>query len=209
MPDADYRTVSEFVNGSLELGTVDIYEDELLTRQIVAGHAYKQVSDEINIANGGSTVWYTPATLLAPVLLEDEVSFFRGTRGRAVAYGAGDDIELRNYAPDRRPVETAAKLQLFNAAVNFGFIDIYVVESGESIEDALFPTSRLFPTGTVADTITLVAGEYDIYITEFDQEEILEGPIPIDVEIGDVLGGIVFDTVDPAILELILLPDNP
>jgi hypothetical protein len=208
MSDVNYPPTVEFVNGSLAINTVDIYEDALLTSQIVAGHAYKDMSAAFELAPGDNPVFYTPTTLLSPVLIDDVVSFFGGLRGRVVAYGPADDFKIRPYVPDRRPVETQAKLHLYNANINFGLINIYVVDTGTTIEGKA-ATRPAVPGGVALSVIGLPAGSFDIYITEFGSIEVLAGPIPIDVELGDVLGGMIFDTADPAILELNFLPNNP
>jgi hypothetical protein len=208
MPDANYSPTIEFVNGSMAIGTVDIYEDELLTSQIVAGQAYKGVSNELEFSIGDNTFRYTPTTLLSPVLIDDSVALFGAVRGRTVAFGPLDTADIRSYVPNRQSVETHAKLQLFNSAVSYEVLSIYVVDADATIEDES-ATRPLFISGTVAATIALSAGSFDIFITEFTEDLILAGPIRIDVDVGDVLGGIVLDTDDPAILELEFLPNNP
>ena len=208
MPDVNYPPTAEFVNGSLAIGTVDIYDDDLLTSQIVAGHAYKEVSAELEMPLDVNPVFYTPTTLLSPVLIDDVVPFIGGLRSRVVAYGPADALEIRSYVPDRRTVETQAKLHLFNAAINFGFLNVFVVDADETIDGKL-PTRALFQSGSAAPVIALAEGSFDIYFSRFDEEAILAGPIRIDVVYGDVLGGMVFDTVDPAVLEFNFLPNNP
>jgi hypothetical protein len=189
----------------LAIGTVDIYEDALLSSQIVAGHAYKDVSAELELSVGDNPVLYTPATLLSPVLIDDVVNFFGGLRGRVVAFGPSDALEIRTYVPDRRTIETQAKLHIFNAAINFEFLNIFVVDADTTIEDKI-PTRVAFPSGAVAPVIGLSEGSFDVYLTEFGEDAILAGPIRVDVEYGDVLGGMIFDTDDPNVLEFNFLP---
>jgi hypothetical protein len=208
MPDVNYPPTVEFVNGSLAIDTVDIYEDALLNSQIVAGHAYKDVSAELELAFGENPVLYTPATLLSPVLIDDVVEFFGGFRGRVVAYGPLNALEIRRYLPERRSIETQASLHLFNAAINFNFLNVYVVDADESIDGKL-PTRAVLPSGVAASVIGLTDGSFDIYVTAFNNTEILAGPIRIDVVLGDALGGMIFDTDDPAVLEINFLPSNP
>ena len=208
MPDTNYPSTIEFVNGSLAIDTVDIYEDALLTSQIVAGHAYKDISAEFELAAGDNPVLYTPTTLLSPVLIDDTVSFFGGLRGRAVAYGSADSFELKTYFPNRTSVESQAGLQLFNAATNFELINIYIVDTGTTIIDKVAARPAV-PSGIALPVIGLAAGSFDIYITQVGETDVLAGPIRIDVERGDILGGMIFDTVDPATLELNLFPSNP
>jgi hypothetical protein len=205
MPDINYPSTAEFVNGSLAIGTVDIYEDALLSSQIVGGHAYKDVSAELELSTEDNLVLYTPATLLSPVLIDDVVNFFGGLRGRVVAFGPSDALEIRTYVPDRRTIETQAKLHIFNAAINFEFLNIFVVDADTTIEDKI-PTRVAFPSGAVAPVIGLSEGSFDVYLTEFGEDAILAGPIRVDVEYGDVLGGMIFDTDDPNVLEFNFLP---
>jgi hypothetical protein len=54
--------------------------------------------------------------------------------------------------------------------------------------------------------IGLSEGSFDVYLTEFGEDAILAGPIRVDVEYGDVLGGMIFDTDDPNVLEFNFLP---
>ena len=208
MPDVNYPPTLDIVNGSLAIDTVDIYEDELLTSQIVADHAYQDVTDELEFSIGDNSFLYTPTTLLSPVLIDDVVALFSGIRGRFVAYGPLDALQILSYVPDRQSVETHAKLHLFNAAINYAFLNVYVVDADTTIEGE-FPARPLFQTGAAGEAIALDKGSYDIYFTSFDSLEILAGPTRIDVQLGDVLGGIVFDTVDPAVLEFNFLPNNP
>jgi hypothetical protein len=208
MPDINYPPTVEFVNGSLAIGTVDIYDDVLLNSLIVADHAYKDVSAEFELASGDSPALYTPTTLLSPVLIDSVVTYFWGWRGRAVAYGPLDALTIIPYVPNRRPLETQANLQLFNAAINFEFLNVYVVDADGTIEGQA-PIRTAIPSGNAAAVIGLTDGSFDIYVTEFRSTEILDGPIRIDVVVGDVLDGMIFDTIDPAVVELNFLPNNP
>ena len=208
MTDARYPATVEFVNGSITLGTVDIYEDELLTSRIVADHAFRDISAEVALESGVNTFYYIdPANPGAGVLLEGTLNFADGLRGRAVAFGETGARILNPYAPDRRSIETSAKLQLYNAAFNFEFIDIYIVPAGETIENsgaALAGVSR----GFAGTTIPLPEGSYDIYIADLGGSEAISAPVRIDVVRGDVLGGIIYDTVDPAVVDVVLIADS-
>jgi hypothetical protein len=210
MPDTNYPPTAEFVNGSLAMGTVDIYEDALLSSQIVTGHAYKDVSDELEVSPEAYPVLYTPTTLLSPVLIDDEITFFGGIRGRVVAYGESDDLQIRPYVPDRQSIESQAKLQLFNSATNFDFVNFFIEDADTPIEDILLLVPRaVIPSGVAGSIIRLAEGSFDIYLTNVGREIVLAGPIRIDVEYGDVFGGMIFETIDPDVLELDFLPNNP
>ena len=206
LTDMNFPATVEFIHGSLDLGTVDIYEDDLLTSRVVAGQAYKDVSAEINLPATQATYFYTPADSTGAVLLEGTLNFSSGLRGRAITFGEAAAVVLNVYAPDRRSVETHAKLQLYNAVFNFAFTDIYIVEADTTIEGR-FPILAGISRGIAAQTIPLQAGSYDIYVTESTVTDAASAPVRIDVARGDVVGGVIFDTVDPTVAELLLLPN--
>ncbi len=210
LADINYPSTTEFVNGSIALNTVDVYDDEMLTSQIVDDLAYTDVSAELNLAPGVNTFYVTPSDSLSPLLVEDTVNFFAGIRGRSVAYGAADAQILSNYVPDRRPVDTQAKLQLFNAAVSLSAVDLYIVTPGTAVEDSFTALNDL-GRGAVSPVIALIEGNFELYITEAGTTDIniLAGPIALDVAYGDVLGGVIFDSADPAVFTVGFLPNNP
>lgn len=208
MLDPGYAPTAEFVNASMDLGTSDIYDDELLTSQRVAALAFPDVSAEIDIAPGTNTFYFTPTVGTGDVTLESSVSALAGTRYRLVATGAAGALFTSVGVPDRRPVETHAKLPFYHAANNFNFLDLYAVQAGQTIDDA-FPIRAAISPGAAPATAALAAGSYDIYVTEFGQKVVLAGPYRIDVTVGDIVDTIIVDNVDPAVLDVLFLSGGP
>jgi len=208
MPDAGIPPTTEFVNASMDLGTTDIYDDELLTSQRVTNHAYLDQSAEIDIAADDNTFYYTPAGDTSAVLLEGSLPAFSGTRYRLVAVGTAGELGTTIVVPDRQPAETHAKLLIFNASNNYDFVDIYTVEPDTSVDDSL-PVRVAVPTRQAATTVQLASGSYDLYVTELQEKVVLAGPYRIDVDIGDIVDSIIVDTVDPAVLDVLFLSGGP
>lgn len=208
LADINYPATVEFINGSLDLGTVDIYDDESQTSLIVDDLPHKGVSAELNLPPGSSDVSFTPFDANNPVLVEATVNFFTGIRGRVVTVGAADTLRVVAYNPDRRGVDTHTKFQVFIAASNIEFINVYVIEA-DAVLDEQQPVLGGLTVGTTSATAQLRAGSYDIYLREFQGTEILAGPVRIDVAAGDVVNAIIYDDVDPAVLDFVILPDNP
>ena len=207
LPDPRFPPTIQFINGSMDLGTSDIYDDEMLTSQLVANHTYLDVSDELEIAAAANTFYYTPSGPPTTVTLEETLTAFNGSRYRIVAAGVADAFSGIQLLPDRRPVETRAKLLLLQVSNNFDFVDVYAVEAGTSIDEAN-PVSFGLPTGQLF-AAALAAGSYDIYITSFSEKVALAGPYRIDVVLGDVVDLIIVDTVDPAVLDALFLSGGP
>ncbi|MBU2675439.1 MAG: DUF4397 domain-containing protein [Gammaproteobacteria bacterium] len=208
LPDLRFAPTIEFVNASMDLGISDIYDDEALTSLRVADHAYGDVSAELDIAAATNTFYYTPAGDTTAVTLEGTLSAFGGTRYRLVAAGSAGDITANLFIPDRRPVDSHAKLVPLQTSNNFDFLDLYAVEADTGIEDAL-PARVGLGSGEAASTIALAAGSYDLYVTEFNDKVVLAGPYRIDVSVRDVIDMIVIDTVDPAVLDALFLSGGP
>jgi hypothetical protein len=207
LPDSRFPPTIQFINGSMDLGTSDIYDDEMLTSQLVANHTYLDVSDELEIAAAANTFYYTPSGAPTTVTLEETLTAFNSSRHRIVAAGVADAFSGIQLLPDRRPVETRAKLLLLQVSNNFDFVDVYAVEAGTSIDEAN-PVSFGLPTGQLF-AAALAAGSYDIYMTEFSEKVELAGPYRIDVVLGDVVDLIIVDTVDPAVLDALFLSGGP
>tara|TARA_R110002096_G_scaffold364311_2_gene557420 strand:+ start:29917 stop:31278 length:1362 start_codon:yes stop_codon:yes gene_type:complete len=208
IPDVNYPATAEFVNGSLELGTVDIYDDDMQTSLLVDDLPHMGISAELNLADGENQFTFTPSDSNNPVLIDDTLSVFSGVRTRVVGLGLTDSLRISTYVPDRRPVDTQAKLQVFSAANTFGFLQMFVLEADAVLDDQL-PVLASLVAGSAPQTLALRAGSYDIYVREFDSTEILAGPIRLDVELGDVIGTILYDTVDPAVVEVQMLQNTP
>ncbi len=205
--DARFAPSVEFVNASLDLGAVDVYSDEALTSPIVAGLDYGEASAEVTIESGDNVFSFTPAGDPGVIALEASLPALGSSRYRIVAAGvAGSQVGFP-VIPDRRSLQTQAKLSTLNASNNFDALAIYALAPDESLEDAVpvQAAARLDPQAAAG----LEAGSYELYVTEFGQDTILAGPYAVDVSIGDVVDMIVLDTVDPAVLDVLFLSGGP
>lgn len=208
LPDPNFPPTIQFINASQDLGTVDIYSDEALTSRLVADHAYRDVTDDVNIIGGTTDLFYTPAGDTAAILAQSTFSASGGVRYRVIATGAADTLNAVVSFPDRAPELTRAKLLPFHASNNFDVLDIYTVPAGESIDDNN-PSRPFLAPNEVAGAVGLIAGSYDIYVTEFQAKVALAGPFRVDVAIGNVVDMIIVDTDDPAVLDVLFLSDGP
>ena len=86
-----------------------------------------------------------------------------------------------------------------------GTVDLYVVDAGTSVEDAL-PRQIGINYALQTPAISLTAGSYDIYITTTGEKTVLDGPVNLEVSLGDVFEAVLLDRVDPALAEFKLFP---
>ncbi len=208
LPDPNYPPTLKFVNASMDLGTSDIYTDEALTSRIVADHAYTDVTAELPGATEGTTLFYTPASDTAAVSLESAFTATGGRRYLLIARGVAGALSVTVSIPDRIPESTRVKLLPFNASNNFGFLDVYAVPAGETVDDNIPVRLGLAPA-EISAASGLASGSYDIYVTEFFEKVVLAGPYRVDVVIGDVVELIIVDTDDPGVLDVLFLNGGP
>ena len=198
----------QFLHTAREMGTTDVYDDAALSSQILANHAYRDLTADAPIAVGSYEYFYTPAGDTTVVSLDTTFTVAEGFHYRVTAVGTGGVYSTTNTILDRRSIDTAARLFYFPSSNNFDFTDLYVVEAGTTI-DGQTP----FRTGATSKiplpSLEMAPGSYDVYITEFRETLILAGPFPLAVALGDVVDMVVFDTDDPAVLEIIVFPNPP
>lgn len=205
MADNSFPSTVEFVHASIDLGLSDIYDDDVLTSLIVSDHAFQEKSADIPVVTGDNTFRYTPAGSTAMVTLEGTLNALIGRRYRLITWGPSGSFQFGTYEPDRRPLDSTVKVLMFQASSNFGSIDIYIVDADTTIDGA-FPFRLGITTASLLAPGNLVPGSYDIYVTAFGETAILAGPVRIDVAFGDVVDMLITDTVDPALLDIVLLP---
>lgn len=204
LTDSSYPATVEFLHASIELGIADIYDDETLLSQVVAGHAYKSVSAEIPIAAGEHTFRYTPAGGTTAVTLEGTLTADPGVRYRFVALGNNGNFSTAAVIPGRRPVDSFVRILLLQTSANFAAVDFYAVAVGTEITDVASFLFSLAP-GVPAPAAGHAAGSFDLYVTDSGTKDILAGPTQVDFALGDVVDIVIFDTVDPAVLEMQIL----
>lgn len=205
MLDSRYPATVEFLHAAPDLGTSDIYDDEILLSQVIADHSYQELTAAIPLLAGDHTFRYTPAGSTAAVTLEGTLAAESGVRYRFVALGANGAYSTATLIPNLRPVDTSVKILLLQTSNNFAELDFYFVGRGEAIAEA-DPFRTAINSGLQALPAALAAGSFDIYVTDSGAKDILAGPVQIDVVLGDVVDIVVFDTVDPAVLDLRILP---
>jgi hypothetical protein len=124
-----------------------------------------------------------------------------GTRYRLIAGGISPDFQTVVALVDRQPSDSAAKIAFYQTSNNYDFLNLYLVDQGETI-DGQSPSRIGFPPFATSPALSVVPGNYDAYVTEFGATDVLAGPVNVNVALGDVIELIVFDTAVPEVLDL-------
>jgi hypothetical protein len=205
LADARFPPTARFVHATTQLGTVDLYDDEAISNRIVADLAFGDVTGDIDVAVGEVPITATAPGNVGAILLEDTLVSLAGARVNYYLTVSSDEVDGFPTFVDRRPIETVAQLTFFHSASNHGFVDLYVVESGNSITEAL-PRQAGLGYGLQTQALGFTAGSYDVYITPTREKTVLDGPVSLEAALGDVFEAVLLDRVDPALAEFKLLP---
>ena len=204
--DAASSPTVRFINGSYPLSAVDIYDDDVLTNRIVAGLAHGDASARIDVSGDLENYYFTPANSTATILFEGAYTAFAGTHANLVAVGATDDWSLVAYQPDNASVDVYAKFRIIQTALDNETLDLYLLAADSTITADDVPLLQIPATPNLSSTLQLQAGSYDIFLTATDDQTPIAGPFRLDVGNGDVIDLFIFDTADPAVPALSLLP---
>lgn len=203
--DARFPPTARLIHATSDLGTSDVYDDAALQNRIVADLAFGDITGDIDVAVGEVPITATAPGNVGAILLEDTLTTFAGSRLNYYLTVLSDEVVGSQVFVDRRPVETIARLTFFHSAINHEFVDLYVVDAGTTIDD-VFPRLITATYGLQAPEIRLDAGSYEIYVTTAGEKTILDGPVSLEVALGDVFEAVLLDRVDPSLAEFKLFP---
>ena len=203
--DARFPPTVRFVHATTDLGTSDIYDDAALQNRIVADLAFGDITGDIDMAVGEVTITATAPGNVGAIQLEDTLTTVTGSRLNYYFTVLTDELTGAQVAVDRRSIETAARLTFFHSASNHELVDLYVVDAGTPIDDRL-PRQIGLSYGLQTPALGLQAGSYEIYVTTAGEKTVLDGPISVEMALGDVFEAVLLDRVDPSLAEFKLFP---
>lgn len=208
--DTRFPPQIRFIHGSLNFGDADIYIEDLeenpAATPLVSNHVFSDVTQYYDVEADTLPITYTAPGNSGMPLLETDETIFQGTRSDLVLFRnqADTDVTVRQ-VKDRRSVATTALFSVLNTAGGRDSIDFYIVPAGETLED-FFPLLPGFPTGANAARLPIIPDSYDIYITENEDLTVLAGPILWEASPGEVVESIIFENVDPNIVDFEFIP---
>lgn len=204
--DVGLMSTLRFFQTSLTLDTADVYNEETLTMPLVTDHAFGDITGDIPIDVGINALTYTAAGDTNVVLFDGQAAISTGTHNNFYLIGEAGALGSITVIQDRRPVETLVKFSILHAAINHTTVDLYIVEADADIAE-LPPLFFSVPAGTAPINTSLQAGSFDLYLTTPGEKTLIAGPVRLDVELGDIVNLMVLDNVDPAIADIVFVPD--
>lgn len=204
LPDVRFLPTIRFFQASIDLPPSDVYDDDLLTNQVLANHVFGDITGDFDVPLDTTIYTYTAVDNISAEQFQGTFISVLGNHSNFVVVGNDGSRVAISYIPDRRSISTIAKLRVFHASANHSFLDLYVVDAGTSIDNVNRTLSLSYTL--VSPSVALEPGSYDIYVTTLDEKTVLSGPLRHDVVLGDTTEFIILDEVDPATAELREVP---
>lgn len=195
-----------YYHAAYDAGNVDVYFESPLAQPDILDHAFGDVTAEIEVPDNSFPLTYTTAGNMGNILLDTTYAGPPASRTNLYLIDLpGTGQALVNFAPDRRPVETAAAVSILNTAPVVPGVDVYALTDGETLDDKS-PILSFLILGTAPQLRTFDTGVYDIYVTVAGEKTVLAGPTQLDLQRGDVVETIIYETADPAVVDFVVIP---
>ncbi len=193
------------INTLSDQSSLDIGIDGDLTPPLITGLTYGTVSAYTSITPGSSNLTGSPAG--NPSVLEVDFPF-TADAGRFATFlisGAPGAATIVFSADDTRPISGEAKLNIYNGAALFAFVDIFITLPGTDLS-TIPPTSSIAAGGSVPN-LPIAAAEYEITIRDGGTETVLAGPTTITLDDSGLYGILLTDSAGGATVDLTLFDD--
>jgi len=215
--DVNYAPRVRFVHANSQVGPVDIYVEEPIDDPdilpLVADQVFGDITAELEMPPGSPVPFtYTTAGNIGVIHIDSDRPLVKGTRidHYLIEIASGDDV-LMTHIPDRRSIETLAKITIFNTAAIDVSLDFYIVTRDIPIDgvppvlpDDVPPILAGVPIGILPLDVVLLEGDFDLYVTANADKVSMAGPIPLDLVNGDVVELIVYENVaDPTVVDVV------
>jgi hypothetical protein len=204
LPDATFPPTIRFIHSALTLETVDVYSDELLTNLVASGVAFGTSSPDVPGSVDATSYHFTPTGSTATTLfVSDAAAAPAGTADDMYLIGDTDNWQGVLRPQNRASISTAARISILNASVNNPSIDLYIKERDDPLVEEDLPSFLRILISLPSPQLQRAAGSYDVYVTVPGTKDVLAGPYPIELALGDVVFLVAADNVDPSTVDIL------
>jgi len=203
LPDPRFRPTRRFFHAAQGTATADVAIDGDLANPIVTGLEYGTVSTDVTVPSGTSEFAFTQAGNPGAVLHEEEDTVPGNSRSTAFLVGEPGDLEMISFADNRRPLADFARLRMTLLSAGIERANLWLLDAGTDRADASPNFPRLNTLSTTG-YVTLVPGDYELWVTFGDDDTLAAGPVAVDLAAGDVVELAIVDTADPNRLEVVI-----
>jgi hypothetical protein len=118
--------------------------------------------------------------------------------------GAVGSVQAFDSSDDGRPFPDAARVHFFNGTSDFGVVDFFLVPPGSDIDDVR--PVPIAPSDIIVN-FTFEPGAYNLIVRDASSDAVIEGPVAVTLEGGNVYGVLAVDAVGGTTADVVLFDD--
>ncbi len=183
----------------------DGYFDSDFASIIYADIGFQELSPYADVPEAVTLVTLTPVGNSGAVIHEADINIAPGTKSNIVLVGETGSLLFAFLLNDGRPRETFPIIRILNASVSTEFLDVYLLPPGTSIEDTLIPQVPGLPSFANTGFSATFDGMLELTITLPGEKTPIAPPVILDLANGDSVDTVIVDTVNPGMVELLIV----
>jgi hypothetical protein len=207
--DIDALPRSRMLHAAFGTGAFDGYINNDLAAPVFPNLEFNELSPYIDITELETPLTITAAGDPDTVLLEDTILSVTDTSQTVVFYGATDAWTTSILLDNTRPIASEPQIRISNYSANIDVVDVYDIPTGTAPEDAVLPRFFNLQSGSSTNFSFAFLEPRDLVVTLPAETEPIGAPLTIDLAGGQIVEIMIVDTVDPAVVELVIFETRP
>jgi hypothetical protein len=209
LADVNFPPQTRTFHAAFGTENFDGYFNSDFANIIYADIGFKELSPYADVPTAVTLVTLTPVGNSGAIIHESEATFSAASKTNIVLAGVPGSPVFMFLLNDSRPLETFPTMRIANASLSTDFLDVYLLPPGTSIDDTIIPQIRGLPSLTTTGFNAASTGMLEVTITSIGEKTPIAAPVILDLVNGDTVDTIIVDTVDPGIVELVIVDFQP
>ncbi len=202
--DVNFPSQLRTLHAAFGTENYDGYFDSDFANAIFSDIGFLELSPYADFPGAQALFTLTPVGNSGVTLFESDVLVAFGSRRTVVLTGQPGALGFFSLPDNGRPVETSPLVRISNLSFNTDILDVYVAEPGTPIDDVILPRFPLLLTASTSNFQSVSAGTQELTVTLRGEKTPIAAPVVLDLANGDVVDLVIVDTVDPAVVELLV-----
>jgi len=181
------------------------YFDNDFTNIIFSDTAFQELSQYAEVTMATTHLTLTPVGNSGAVLHEADLIISAGSKRTIILAGVPGAPGFLISLDDARPLETVPVMRVTNTSLSTEFLDVYMAAPGTPLDDIILPQVLGIPSLLNTGFTAVSDGMQELTVTLAGEKTPISTPVIIDLSVGDIYDIAIFDTVDPGLVDLVVI----